>query len=62
MFISGLIYRYTMSLLTRGCPLKKKQTLGDLRKNVGNTATVLGFVGLPYTLATYLIEGGNFIS
>ena len=37
-----------------------KQTLGDLRKNVGNTATVLGFVGLPYTLATYLIEGGNF--
>lgn len=36
-----------------------KQTLGDLRKTVGNTATVLGFVGLPYTLATYLIEGGT---
>ncbi|KAJ1495518.1 uroporphyrinogen decarboxylase [Baffinella frigidus] len=36
-----------------------KQTLGDLRKEVGNSATVLGFVGLPYTLATYLIEGGS---
>ena len=24
---------------------------------VGNEATVLGFVGLPYTLATYLVEG-----
>ena len=36
-----------------------KQTLGDLRKTVKNSATVLGFVGLPYTLATYLIEGGT---
>jgi len=36
-----------------------KETLGDLRKTVGNKATVLGFVGLPYTLATYLIEGGT---
>uniref|UniRef100_A0A7S0VNB8 Uroporphyrinogen decarboxylase n=1 Tax=Hemiselmis tepida TaxID=464990 RepID=A0A7S0VNB8_9CRYP len=36
-----------------------KQTLGELREEVGNTATVLGFVGLPYTLATYLIEGGT---
>lgn len=24
---------------------------------MGNEATVLGFVGLPYTLATYLVEG-----
>uniref|UniRef100_A0A7S2GCU9 Uroporphyrinogen decarboxylase n=1 Tax=Florenciella parvula TaxID=236787 RepID=A0A7S2GCU9_9STRA len=31
--------------------------LRDLRKEVGNEATVLGFVGLPYTLATYLVEG-----
>lgn len=36
-----------------------KQTLGDLRKEVGNKATVLGFVGLPYTMATYLVEGGT---
>jgi hypothetical protein len=26
---------------------------------VGNQATVLGFVGLPYTLATYLVEGAS---
>jgi len=36
-----------------------KQTLGELREEVGNKATVLGFVGLPYTLATYLVEGGT---
>lgn len=36
-----------------------KQTLGELREKVQNKATVLGFVGLPYTLATYLIEGGT---
>lgn len=35
------------------------QTLGDLRKEVGNQATVLGFVGAPYTLATYCVEGGS---
>lgn len=35
------------------------QTLGDLRKEVGKDATVLGFVGAPYTLATYCIEGGS---
>jgi len=33
--------------------------LRDLRKEVGNEATVLGFVGLPYTLATYLVEGAT---
>merc|ERR1719359_229960 len=31
--------------------------LRQLREEVGNDATVLGFVGLPYTLATYLVEG-----
>ncbi len=36
-----------------------KETLQNLRKAVGNEATVLGFVGLPYTLATYLVEGGS---
>jgi uroporphyrinogen decarboxylase len=35
------------------------QILKNLRKEVGNKATVLGFVGLPYTLATYLVEGGS---
>lgn len=35
------------------------QILKNLRNEVGNKATVLGFVGLPYTLATYLVEGGS---
>lgn len=35
------------------------EALKNLRREVGNTATVLGFVGLPYTLATYLVEGGS---
>lgn len=34
-------------------------SLKALREEVGNSATVLGFVGLPYTLATYLVEGGS---
>ena len=38
------------------CPFVHS-TLQDLRREVGNEATVLGFVGLPYTLATYLVEG-----
>ena len=33
--------------------------LKNLRREVGNEATVLGFVGLPYTLATYMVEGGS---
>ena len=35
------------------------QTLRNLRAAAGNSATVLGFVGLPYTLASYMIEGGS---
>ena len=35
------------------------EALKCLRQEVGNKATVLGFVGLPYTLATYLVEGGS---
>eukprot|EP01084_Bolivina_argentea_P286911 492262_1 len=33
------------------------ESLKYLRNEVGNTATVIGFVGLPWTLATYLVEG-----
>ncbi|KAJ1624128.1 uroporphyrinogen decarboxylase [Pavlovales sp. CCMP2436] len=40
------------------CPFVR-QTLGDLRREVGNEATVLGFIGAPYTMATYCIEGGS---
>lgn len=33
------------------------ETLNALRQEVGNEATVLGFVGSPWTLAAYAIEG-----
>jgi uroporphyrinogen decarboxylase len=31
--------------------------LGRLRAEVGNAAAVLGFVGAPWTLAAYAVEG-----
>lgn len=34
-----------------------RETLQILRQKVGNKATVLGFVGAPWTLAAYAIEG-----
>ncbi len=33
------------------------EVLGRLRRDVGNEATVLGFVGAPWTLAAYAVEG-----
>mmetsp|Transcript_22536 Transcript_22536/g.29259 ORF Transcript_22536/g.29259 Transcript_22536/m.29259 type:complete len:298 (+) Transcript_22536:62-955(+) len=39
-----------------------EKTLKDLRKEVGNEATVLGFVGCPYTLATYMVEGKSSVA
>ena len=42
----------------KACPFVG-EVLRALRKEVGNEATVLGFVGLPYTLATYLVEGAT---
>ena len=38
------------------------QALGNLRREVGNEATVLGFIGAPYTMATYCVEGGTSAS
>ena len=38
------------------CPTVGR-VLGELRDRVGSSATVLGFVGLPFTLASYLVEG-----
>lgn len=35
------------------------EALKNLRQEVGNAATVLGFIGLPYTMATYMVEGGS---
>lgn len=34
------------------------EALRQLRAEVGNQAAVLGFVGAPFTLATYIVEGG----
>ncbi|KAJ0100800.1 hypothetical protein Patl1_04837 [Pistacia atlantica] len=43
--------------------LEKLQFVGEslkiLRKEVGDYAAVLGFVGAPWTIATYIIEGGT---
>eukprot|EP00899_Mesostigma_viride_P023909 jgi/Mesvir1/4702/Mv05628-RA.1 len=33
--------------------------LKALREEVGNQSTVLGFVGAPFTLASYIVEGGS---
>jgi uroporphyrinogen decarboxylase len=35
------------------------EALRRLRAEVGNKAAVLGFVGAPFTLATYVVEGGS---
>ena len=35
------------------------RALGQLRSVVGGQAAVLGFVGSPWTLATYIIEGAS---
>jgi len=43
------------------CPFVKEAFV-NLRKEVGNEAAVLGFIGAPYTLATYCIEGGSSVS
>jgi len=34
-----------------------RKILGALREEVGNQSTVLGFVGAPWTLAAYIVEG-----
>lgn len=39
----------------KACPFVG-ETLKELRSVVGSEATVLGFVGCPYTLATYMVE------
>lgn len=35
------------------------EILGRLKKSVGDSAAVLGFAGAPWTLASYLVEGGG---
>ncbi|GAB2210854.1 hypothetical protein Droror1_Dr00016142 [Drosera rotundifolia] len=35
------------------------ESLGILREEVGKDAAVLGFVGAPWTIATYIVEGGT---
>lgn len=33
------------------------ETLSTLRQEVGSASTVLGFIGAPWTLAAYSVEG-----
>eukprot|EP00850_Spirogloea_muscicola_P014572 SM000105S13917 [mRNA] locus=s105:411438:413666:- [translate_table: standard] len=35
------------------------QALTELRREVANESAVLGFVGAPFTLASYIVEGGS---
>eukprot|EP01026_Neomeris_dumetosa_P012103 TRINITY_DN14256_c0_g1_i1.p1 TRINITY_DN14256_c0_g1~~TRINITY_DN14256_c0_g1_i1.p1 ORF type:complete len:394 (+),score=46.29 TRINITY_DN14256_c0_g1_i1:61-1242(+) len=35
------------------------ETLQILKKEIGNEATLLGFVGAPFTLSSYIVEGGS---
>lgn len=35
------------------------ETLRALKAEVGNAAAILGFVGAPFTLASYIVEGGS---
>ena len=35
------------------------ESLKQLRASVGNQAAVMGFVGAPFTLATYIVEGAR---
>lgn len=35
------------------------EALRALRAEVGNQSAVLGFVGAPFTLASYIVEGGS---
>ena len=47
----------TVVLLLDASLLPPRQVLGRLRESVGSDSTVLGFIGLPFTIATYLVEG-----
>ncbi|KAL4436151.1 hypothetical protein ABPG77_005599 [Micractinium sp. CCAP 211/92] len=55
----------TMEAVDKVTPLNPEEcvpfvgeALRRLRAEVGNEAAVLGFVGAPFTLATYIVEGG----
>ena len=42
----------------RSCPFVG-ETLRVLKEELNNEAALLGFVGAPYTLASYIVEGGS---
>ena len=42
----------------RSCPFVG-ETLRILKQELNNEAALLGFVGAPYTLASYIVEGGS---
>lgn len=56
----------TMAQVEQVCKLDSQascpfvgESLRQLRAEVGNEAAVLGFVGAPFTLASYIVEGGS---
>lgn len=52
-----------MNKITRINPKESNPYVGEaltaLRQEVGNQAAVLGFAGCPFTMATYIVEGGS---
>eukprot|EP00980_Cylindrotheca_fusiformis_P012163 scaffold2939_cov123-Cylindrotheca_fusiformis.AAC.7 len=52
---SDLLQRLKRTTNYQQCVVGK--VLQGIRQHVQNKATVLGFIGLPYTIATYLVEG-----
>lgn len=59
----GLAGAQQVRQVTRLCAEEATPYVGEalrrLRTEVGNQAAVLGFVGAPFTLASYIVEGGS---
>lgn len=49
------VNKVTKLVAEESCPFVG-ESLRQVKEAVGNTAAVLGFVGAPFTLATYIVE------
>lgn len=52
------VKKVTKLVAEESCPFVG-ESLRQVADAVGNSAAVLGFVGAPFTLATYIVEGGS---